>query len=138
MFLVSSLRTSAHLFIFQCSADITGTPCTECALHNRNCFIDEGADKRRKISVKRTEEELRYYREFVEQLLKAIRQGKHSDVDIIVNAIRSGASQEEIRSVIAHCLGQFPNDNDPGKKPGNVANDLTNNDASTSTTPDGR
>ncbi|KAE8344568.1 hypothetical protein BDV24DRAFT_160308 [Aspergillus arachidicola] len=84
----------------KCSADTTGPPCTECALHRRDCVIDEFADKRRKVAARRAQEELRYYRGFVEQLLKAIRQGEGTDVEAIVAVIRSGASHDEIRAVV--------------------------------------
>ncbi|KJK63616.1 hypothetical protein P875_00064916 [Aspergillus parasiticus SU-1] len=83
-----------------CSADTTGPPCTECALHRRDCVIDEFADKRRKVAARRAQEELRYYRGFVEQLLKAIRHGEGTDVEAIVAVIRSGASHDEIRAVV--------------------------------------
>ncbi|KAB8263947.1 hypothetical protein BDV32DRAFT_146250 [Aspergillus pseudonomiae] len=88
----------------KCSADTTGPPCAECALHGRACVIDESADKRRKVAARRAQEELRYYRGFVEQLLKAIRQGERTDVEAIVAVIRSGASHNDIRAVVREFL----------------------------------
>ncbi|GFF39574.1 putative C6 finger domain protein [Aspergillus udagawae] len=88
----------------KCSAHSTGTPCSECALHGRDCIIDEYADKRRKVVRDRVQEELAYYREFVQQLLAAIRHGKRTDVDAIINVIRSGASLEKIHSIVAQSL----------------------------------
>ncbi|KKK19534.1 hypothetical protein ARAM_006861 [Aspergillus rambellii] len=85
----------------KCSADNTGTPCTECALHNRECIIDEFADKRRKVAAKRAQEDLKYFRGFLEQLLEAIRYGDRTNVEILIEAIRTGASHEEIHSVIS-------------------------------------
>jgi hypothetical protein len=52
----------------------------------------------------RVQEELAYYREFVQQLLAAIRHGKRTDVDAIINVIRSGASLEKIHSIVAQSL----------------------------------
>ncbi|KAE8144106.1 hypothetical protein BDV25DRAFT_167645 [Aspergillus avenaceus] len=88
----------------KCSADTTGAPCAECALHGRECVVDEYADKRRKVAARRAQEELRYYRGFVEQLLKAIRYGDRPNVDAIVNIIRSGATLEEIRLAVRESL----------------------------------
>ncbi|GKZ37299.1 hypothetical protein AbraIFM66950_008785 [Aspergillus brasiliensis] len=84
-----------------CSADTTGTPCAECALHDRECVIDEFADKRRKVAAKRAQEDLKYYRGFVEQLLEALRYSDHATIDGILDVIRSGATHDEIRAVLA-------------------------------------
>ncbi|RHZ57914.1 Zn(II)2Cys6 transcription factor domain-containing protein [Aspergillus thermomutatus] len=89
----------------KCSAKLTGAPCSVCALHHRDCIIDKDADKRRKVAQKRLEEDLTYYREFVEQLLEALRHGKRACIDAIINVIRSGATLEEIRLVVAQSLG---------------------------------
>ncbi|KAF4210486.1 hypothetical protein CNMCM8980_004070 [Aspergillus fumigatiaffinis] len=92
------------LLVLKCSANSTGAPCSECALHGRDCIIDEYADKRRKVARDRVQEELAYYREFVQQLLAAIRHGKRTDVDAIINVIRSGASLEKIHLIVAQSL----------------------------------
>ncbi|KAI2879729.1 hypothetical protein CBS13152_9230 [Aspergillus niger] len=84
-----------------CSADTTGTPCAECALHDRECVIDEFADKRRKVAAKRAQEDLKYYRGFVEQLLEALRSSDCATIDGILDVIRSGATHDEIRAVLA-------------------------------------
>ncbi|PLB55375.1 hypothetical protein P170DRAFT_470794 [Aspergillus steynii IBT 23096] len=90
------------------AAETAGSPCSECALHGRECIVDEFADKRRKISAKRTEESLKFYRGFVEELLEAIRSGDGPSIESIVNIIRSGASHKEIHSVITQILSQKP------------------------------
>ncbi|KAF4155107.1 hypothetical protein CNMCM8927_009073 [Aspergillus lentulus] len=92
------------LLVLKCSANSTGAPCSECALHGRDCIIDEYADKRRKVARDRVQEELAYYREFVQQLLAAIRHGKRTDVDAIIHVIRSGASLEKIHLIVAQSL----------------------------------
>ncbi|RHZ56241.1 hypothetical protein CDV55_104401 [Aspergillus turcosus] len=89
-------------------AQSTGSPCSECALHGRDCIIDEFADKRRKVARDRVEEELAYYRGFLEQLLEAIRHGNRADIDAIINVIRSGASEKEIRLAVARLLDLEP------------------------------
>ncbi|PLN77210.1 hypothetical protein BDW42DRAFT_6832 [Aspergillus taichungensis] len=90
----------------KCSADTTGTPCTECALHNRECIIDEFADKRRKVAARRAHEDLKYYRGFLEQLLTAIRYCNQSTVDSIIDLIRSGASEEEIQNTVSQLASE--------------------------------
>ncbi|KAF7165106.1 hypothetical protein CNMCM5623_009414 [Aspergillus felis] len=92
------------LLVLKCSANSTGNPCSECALHGRDCIIDEYTDKRRKVVRDRAQEELVYYREFVQQLLAAIRHGKRTDVDAIINVIQSGASLEKIHLIVAQSL----------------------------------
>jgi hypothetical protein len=94
--------------------------------------IDEFADKRRKVAARRAQEELRYYRGFVEQLLKAIRFGEGTDVDVIVAAIRSGASHDEIRAVVRDSLGRDAKGDDdmadsvgPGTETDDASRELT-------------
>lgn len=100
-FYLLTLSALTWLAVSQCSADTTGTPCAECALHDRECVIDEFADKRRKVAAKRAQEDLKYYRGFVEQLLEALRSGDRATIDGILDVIRSGATHDEIRAVIA-------------------------------------
>lgn len=67
-------------------------------------MYDETADKRRKIAAKHTQEELQYYRRFLEQLLQAIRQSERTRVDEIIDIIRAGASDVEILTAVSRCL----------------------------------
>ncbi|PYI11452.1 hypothetical protein BO78DRAFT_134685 [Aspergillus sclerotiicarbonarius CBS 121057] len=118
----------------KCSADTTGTPCAECALHGRECVIDEFADKRRKVTAKRNEEELWYYRGALELVLKEIRIKELSTVNRFVAFIRSGASLEEILA--------FPQPTPPDKTstPDGVDSGVTDsntNSPPTSSKPDG-
>ncbi|KAF9889250.1 hypothetical protein FE257_007563 [Aspergillus nanangensis] len=115
----------------KCSADTTGSPCTECALHGRECVIDEFADKRRKVAAKRAQEDLKYYRGFVEELLEAIQIGHRESVEAIIDVIRSGASHEQIRTVISNSLGR---DMKAGKR---KAADLDGSIVTARSTPDG-
>ncbi|KAL4787287.1 hypothetical protein BJX76DRAFT_19566 [Aspergillus varians] len=103
----------------KCTVDDSGGPCAECAFHNRECVIDELADKRRKVAAKETEEnlkksqkdlaiaqgELEYYRTYVRYLLDTIRFCQLTDVNKLVAVIRSGSTDEEIRAF----LSQFAN-----------------------------
>ncbi|RJE26454.1 hypothetical protein PHISCL_01164, partial [Aspergillus sclerotialis] len=86
-----------------------GIPCTECSIHDRNCVYNELADKRRKIAAKHAQEELQYYRGFVEQLLRAIRHGEQNHVDEIIGIIRAGAAEDEILRAASCCLTQRQN-----------------------------
>ncbi|KAE8382897.1 hypothetical protein BDV26DRAFT_252870 [Aspergillus bertholletiae] len=79
-------------------------PCDECILHSRECVSDEQCDKRRRISRKNTEQKLEYYRIFLAQLCKAIRECSPTEVDLIVKCVRSGASEEDIRREVARWL----------------------------------
>ncbi|KAE8155393.1 hypothetical protein BDV40DRAFT_283838 [Aspergillus tamarii] len=119
----------------KCSADTTGPPCAECALHGRDCVIDEFADKRRKVAARRAQEELRYYRGFVEQLLKAIRHGEGTDVEAIVAVIRSGASHDEIRAVVRGLLKRDTKGEED--MPDSVGQGTETDDTSKGLTPEG-
>lgn len=111
-----------YLLYSQCTVDDSGPPCAECALHNRECIIDELADKRRKVAAKETEEnlkssqkdlaksrkdheitqgELEYYRSYVRYLLDAIRFGQLDDVNNLIAVIRRGATEREIGNFIS-------------------------------------
>ncbi|KAE8388918.1 hypothetical protein BDV23DRAFT_102844 [Aspergillus alliaceus] len=119
----------------KCSADTTGPPCAECALHGRDCVVDEFADKRRKVAARRAQEELGYYRGFVEQLLKAIRCGEETDVQAIVAVIRSGASHDEIRAVVRGLLRR--NVEEDEDMPDGVGQGTETDEGSKDVTPDG-
>ncbi|PWY91813.1 hypothetical protein BO94DRAFT_380387 [Aspergillus sclerotioniger CBS 115572] len=119
----------------QCSADTTGTPCAECHLHGRDCVIDEFADKRRKVSVKRTEEALKYYRGLLDAVLETIRLADRPSVDVFVDFVRTGASYDEIQAFIAESAP-----NDAMSIPDGVDSGVTdsnNNSPSANSKPDG-
>ncbi|RAL01342.1 Zn(II)2Cys6 transcription factor domain-containing protein [Aspergillus ibericus CBS 121593] len=119
----------------KCSADTTGTPCAECALHGRECVIDEFADKRRKVAAKRTLEDLRFYRGFLELLLEAIRIGDDAFVERLVNVIRAGASYDEIQALLAKFAPSDEMNMPDGVDFG--VTDSNNNSPPTSSKPDG-
>ncbi|PWY78198.1 hypothetical protein BO70DRAFT_294156, partial [Aspergillus heteromorphus CBS 117.55] len=85
----------------QCSAVTTGIPCAECAVHNRECVIDEYADKRRKVAAKRTEEALVYYQGFLSQLLHFIRYIDGPTLTETMDFIRSGISDSEVLATVS-------------------------------------
>jgi hypothetical protein len=99
----------------------TGNPCAECAAHNRECVYDELADKRRKVAAKRTQEELDYYRGFLERLLDSIRYCEPGHIDQIINIIRGGASLDEILSVVEQSLNQVRGFHEKDKAQGGEA-----------------
>ncbi|KAJ6096582.1 hypothetical protein N7486_007328 [Penicillium sp. IBT 16267x] len=80
----------------------SGVPCTECQAHKRECIFDELSDRRRKASAKKTQEELTSLRDFLDQLLDAFRSNDGAAVQHLINRIRAGASQEEIRRIVLH------------------------------------
>jgi len=83
----------------------TGPPnCTECSTHARECVFDEAADRRRKASAKRIQDQLDHFRSFVDDLIGLIRDGDGPTVDLIVNTIRSGATPGEIRDTLTRIL----------------------------------
>jgi len=99
----------------------TGNPCAECAAHGRECVYDELADKRRKVAAKRTQEELDYYRGFLERLLDSIRYCEPGHIDQIINVIRGGASLDEILSVVEQSLNQVRGFHEKDKAQGGEA-----------------
>ncbi|KAL3478124.1 hypothetical protein BJX99DRAFT_115074 [Aspergillus californicus] len=88
----------------KCVVDNIDGPCTECALHGRECRIDESEDKRRKVNAKKTEEERDYYRAYTEYLIDAIRYGQFPEIMNLVAAIQEGGGDEAIH----FALSQFP------------------------------
>ncbi|KAJ5900218.1 uncharacterized protein N7473_004288 [Penicillium subrubescens] len=83
-----------------------GQPCSECQRHGRECIIHQYSDKRRKTTQKEAQERLQYYRTFLAELLEMIRVSSSSELQHLVNMIRSGASQQEMRNMIANCLSR--------------------------------
>ncbi|OQE05771.1 hypothetical protein PENVUL_c022G03308 [Penicillium vulpinum] len=89
----------------------TGPPhCTECSTHARECVFDEAADRRRKASAKRIQDQLDHFRSFVDDLIGLIRESDGTTVQSIVNTIRSGATPGEIRDYLTRLL---EDDNQP-------------------------
>ncbi|KAJ6139014.1 C6 transcription factor SndA [Penicillium samsonianum] len=83
----------------------TGPPhCTECSTHARECVFDEAADRRRKASAKRIQDQLDHFRSFVDDLLGLIRDSDRPTVQLIVNTIRSGATPGQIRETLTRLL----------------------------------
>ncbi|OQE84915.1 hypothetical protein PENNAL_c0025G01301 [Penicillium nalgiovense] len=83
----------------------TGPPhCTECSTHGRDCVFDEAADRRRKASAKRIQDQLDHFRSFVDDLIGLIRDSDGPTVQLIVNSIRSGATPGEIRDILTRLL----------------------------------
>ncbi|EED23426.1 C6 transcription factor SndA, putative [Talaromyces stipitatus ATCC 10500] len=101
----------------------TGNPCTECHNHQRECVYDINADKRRKehvISTKQqlenTEEALRYYRTFLEDILASMRLGSRSHVEQLVQVVQNTVRNPDpddrsgyttIRETIFSILSEF-------------------------------
>ncbi|KAJ5383955.1 hypothetical protein N7517_001866 [Penicillium concentricum] len=83
----------------------TGPPhCTECSTHARECVFDEAADRRRKASAKRIQDQLDHFRSFLDDLIGLIRDSDGPTVQLIVNTIRSGSTPGEIRDSLTRLL----------------------------------
>ncbi|KAL2870951.1 uncharacterized protein BJX67DRAFT_211437 [Aspergillus lucknowensis] len=129
VFAISALLANHHLlpvygsipcsnvsWMLQCSVDsASGPPCSECALHGRECVFDERLDKRRKVAREQTEELLRktqeernHARGCLEYLLNAIRYSDRADVDALIDAIRDGATDNQIPMLIAQITHLSP------------------------------
>ncbi|EEA28168.1 hypothetical protein TMatcc_003520 [Talaromyces marneffei ATCC 18224] len=101
----------------------TGNPCTECANHGRGCIYDVNADKRRKEHVmstkqqlENTEDNLRYYHGFLEDILASIRLGSRYQVDQLLQVVQdtvrnpdpeNKSGYNKIREAIFSILGEF-------------------------------
>ncbi|KAJ5272678.1 hypothetical protein N7478_007803 [Penicillium angulare] len=84
----------------------SGVPCSECQAHGRDCIFDELSDRRRKASAKKTQEELANLRLFFDQLLDVFRLSDGAAIQHMIEIIRSGASQDEIRAAVLQLLPQ--------------------------------
>lgn len=62
--------------------------------------MDASSDKRRKGYMKKTEQELLYYQEFVESFFKAIRTSHDDQVQHIIDIVRSGSSIASVRNEV--------------------------------------
>ncbi|KAJ5669476.1 hypothetical protein N7462_010546 [Penicillium macrosclerotiorum] len=109
----------------RCSGE---SPCSECLAHDRECIVDETTDKRRKASQRRTLEELNNVREFLDQLLAVFRSSDTGTVQQLVNIIRAGASQDELRSAVQTLHAQNPENPDFLRRSGPSHPHLDNND----------
>ncbi|KAF5857844.1 hypothetical protein ETB97_005218 [Aspergillus alliaceus] len=75
-------------------------PCEECALHSRVCTIDPLHDKRKKMDLKALEQELQYYRTFLHQLCQVIYMCDYTDVEQLVDLIRQGGTNKDIKNAV--------------------------------------
>ncbi|OJJ86095.1 Zn(II)2Cys6 transcription factor domain-containing protein, partial [Aspergillus glaucus CBS 516.65] len=102
----------------KCSYDTTGSPCTECTLQGCQCFVDESADKRRKVAAKRSEEENKrlmervkhlegsrdYERQFKGLLIRAFREGDNDSAAAIIHSIRAQLPEKHLLEVLNQVL----------------------------------
>ncbi|KAJ5217054.1 hypothetical protein N7468_010062 [Penicillium chermesinum] len=105
----------------------SGQPCSECQAHNRECVFDELSDRRRKANAKKTKEELTSLQKFVEDLLGALRSSDGALVQHIVNTIRAGASEDEIRAVVRQAQAHAARTSNPHDMDPNIINDHMSN-----------
>ncbi|KAH8434810.1 uncharacterized protein LDX57_012443 [Aspergillus melleus] len=63
-------------------------------------------DDRNGVPVDTQAEKLRYYKDYLEQVLDLVRHNDQADLDRMVSVIRSGASDKEILAVLAELQGE--------------------------------
>ncbi|KAJ5982110.1 hypothetical protein N7451_012210 [Penicillium sp. IBT 35674x] len=78
----------------KCSSE---NPCLECTKRGSICIFDMSSDKRRKGYARKLEEELDHCQNFLNDLLRAIRDSDNNSVQHIINTVRLGSSTHEIR-----------------------------------------
>ncbi|CAI7585761.1 unnamed protein product [Penicillium pancosmium] len=84
----------------------SGIPCLECTKRNSRCIFEQSSDKRRKSYERKMEEDLRYYRGVLDDLLEAIRHSTDANVDRILNIVRSESSISEIQFMVKEGLSE--------------------------------
>jgi hypothetical protein len=78
-----------------------GSPCGNCIAHAVECVYDTLTDKRRRVAARLAEQESRYYREVLTQLLHTIRTEDEDRVQELIRFIRGGASEDDIVNILA-------------------------------------
>lgn len=94
-------------------------------------MFDQDADRRRKTSAKRTQDDLTNVRGFLENMLDVFRHGDDENIQLIITLIRAGASREEIQAMVRELSGNTshasPRNPAPDDAPGNAANNHMSN-----------
>ncbi|KAJ9297413.1 transcriptional regulator family: Fungal Specific TF [Paecilomyces variotii] len=83
------------------------SPCKACEGAHSECIFDETLDLRRKIAVKRTKDELEYYKELLYSLIESLRSSEPSQVAQLLDLIRSNAPLNEIAAAISENIRQL-------------------------------
>ncbi|KAJ6039019.1 C6 transcription factor SndA [Penicillium canescens] len=90
--------------------------CDECRVHNRECFFDKANDRRRKCFARRTQDQLHYYRRFTEDLISHFPDGDGATVQLIVDTIRSGADNQNLRELLIRLDKAAETEEDPNNQ----------------------
>ncbi|KAL1885760.1 hypothetical protein Plec18167_001255 [Paecilomyces lecythidis] len=83
------------------------SPCKACRGAHSECVFDETLDLRRKIAVKRTKDELEYYKELLYSLIESLRSSEQSRVEQLLDLIRGNAPLNEIAAAISENIRQL-------------------------------
>ncbi|KAI9750704.1 MAG: hypothetical protein M4579_006352 [Chaenotheca gracillima] len=75
-------------------------PCAPCIQRKLECVFDLGRDKRRKVAVKRTHDELEYHKDLLQGLMATIRSSKTASTDRLIDLIRQDASLEDVAAFV--------------------------------------
>ncbi|KIX05360.1 uncharacterized protein Z518_06232 [Rhinocladiella mackenziei CBS 650.93] len=79
-------------------------PCQLCESLGTECVIDLSLDMRRRAALQRTMDESKMYQDALNGLIDNMREGPSPRLDSLLEYIRSGATNQEITSVINHHL----------------------------------
>lgn len=80
------------------------------------CFFSETNDRRRKCFAKRAQDQLDYYRHFTEDLIFHLRNNDEATVQLILNTIRSGADNQNLRELLNRLNKDTKAEEDPNNQ----------------------
>ncbi|KAL2841713.1 hypothetical protein BJY01DRAFT_217259 [Aspergillus pseudoustus] len=78
--------------------------CDNCIAYGRECVFDETKDQRRRVAAKHTAEELVYFQDFINKLLRVVRAENESYGQSLFSCIRRSSSLDEIWYAIRDTL----------------------------------
>ena len=76
------------------------SPCSSCTKLSQKCIFDKTLDQRRRVAAKRTVDELNYYRNLFDDLLKAMRAEDQLVGLRVLDFIRHDTAPDEIRKYL--------------------------------------
>ncbi|OJJ46666.1 hypothetical protein ASPZODRAFT_152115 [Penicilliopsis zonata CBS 506.65] len=103
-------NSTACLACKQSKKKCTGPPppCKTCEATEGECIFDETLDRRRKVAVKRTIDELEYHKDVLHSLLGFLRSADPENIARLMAVIRTNASLEDIVTAISQNIFDYP------------------------------
>lgn len=80
------------------------SPCSSCTKLSQKCIFDKILDQRRRVAAKRTADELNYYRNLFDDLLKAMRAEDQLVSLRVLDFIRHNTAPDETRKYLDDLL----------------------------------